>query len=523
MNAFSQSAPVTRFRVGLFALLGVMLMMGMAIMINGRPSWWRGCNLVTVHVKDATGLKSNSSVRSLGIDIGYLRFVELDETQVTLGLCLVSPVEVLPETRAYIRGEGFLGDKFIELKPIRYLSPISSNSGLGGFLLREAAAEESEGIRRRADGSQGVDSEGAPEQAKEALRSEHLRQGLKKRFSSEAKAAEAPAVHHKRTTPESSEILVGQESEDMQRVVSRVDHLVKEMSGLTENLKNTLNPVDMKETLRQINQTLENASKTLSPKGGLTVTAQRTLGKLEEGIDQLREMLTRINHGEGSLGKLVNDPRYAEEIYLALKNINKLLNRVADVRFHLDLGGVFLSGYSGGRGWLNLSVWPRKDRYYMFGISMDPRGRLARQVITTTSGGVSTSTTVQVEDQTSLLLTGMLGKTFFGQRLDLSAGVRYGDGTVSILGNLGPEGQEEQLAVRSDFYFRGANPTLQSGGGLDLRLSVTYQPLEGTLHAVTVMGGLESLRVIPGQGLSFFAGAGLTFDDDDIKLLFSLK
>src|SRR6185436_4694493 len=125
--------------------------------------------------------------------------------------------------------------------------------------------------------------------------------------------------------------------------------------------KQAINPEQLRDTMKQLNRTLENASKTLAPEGGLNRTAQRTLAKLEDSIEQLRDMMTRVNKGEGSIGMLVNDPSYAEEIRRAIRNVNKLLSKVGDVRFVVDLGGGLMPAYGGGRGYFNLGIWPTAD------------------------------------------------------------------------------------------------------------------------------------------------------------------
>ena len=117
----THASKTTQFKVGMFTLLGLLMIGGISVWVNHRPFWWRPCQLVKIEVDDATGLKTKSPIRSLGLEIGFLSTVELSETHVTLGICITAPVEVLPATRAYIRGEGFLGDKFVELKPVRYV------------------------------------------------------------------------------------------------------------------------------------------------------------------------------------------------------------------------------------------------------------------------------------------------------------------------------------------------------------------------------------------------------------------
>ncbi|MBI4926045.1 MAG: MCE family protein, partial [Bdellovibrio sp.] len=113
----------TFFRVGIFTIIGLALIGALTVFVNDKPYWWKRCETASIKIEDATGLKAKSPVRSLGLEIGYLKSVELYETYVNLNICITAPVETLPTTRAYIRGEGFLGDKFLELKPVRYIGP----------------------------------------------------------------------------------------------------------------------------------------------------------------------------------------------------------------------------------------------------------------------------------------------------------------------------------------------------------------------------------------------------------------
>lgn len=465
----TQATAATRFKVGIFTVLGLVLIGAVTVFVNDRPFWWRPCQLVHINVEDATGLKSKSPIKSLGIEIGYLNSVELSETYVTLGICITAPVEVLPTTRAFIRSEGFLGDKFVELKPVKYTGSPQSQAGQSGRKILKTALDLL----------------------------------LPSALAIEEVHAADPSKKSQREIP------VGEGSQDVQHLVNRVDNLVHEITGLTNNLRQAINPDELRSTMRQLNKTLENASKTLAPEGGLNQTAQRTLAKLEDAIEQLRDMLTRVNKGEGSLGSLINDPSYAEEIKQALKNLNKMLNRASGFQFIVDVGGEKINGYGPGRGWFRLGVWPNKERYYLLGASVDPRGRRTATTTTTNAGGVSTVTqTVQIEE-TGLLITAMLGKVFF-RRLDLSVGALHGDGALSVKFLFGPTGYEDRLSVSNDLYAR------VGGSGVDDRLVAQFRPW-GPAY---VRGGFESFRKVNGQ-TQFLYGAGITFDDEDIKFIFA--
>jgi phospholipid/cholesterol/gamma-HCH transport system substrate-binding protein len=510
MNPNSASRS-TQFKVGIFTLLGLLLIGGISVYVNHRPFWWRPCQLVKINVDDATGLKTKSPIRSLGLEIGFLDSVDLKETHVTLAICITAPVQVLPATRAYIRGEGFLGDKFVELKPVKYIGSYPGGKN----------QEDDE------------DDSAVPAVAPVATPTQHSKAGplrimdwlipaahAESLVEENADAADPEPTPSKAPVVRSAqgggrEIPVGENSQDIQALVSKVDGLVGEMTGLTKNLREGISPDELRQTLRQLNKTLENASKTLSPEGGLNQTAQRTLAKLEDAIEQLRDMMTRINKGEGSLGMLLNDPVYAEEIKKALKNVNKILNKVGDFRFQVDIYVQQLNAFSGTRGGGTIAIWPDNTRYYLLGASSDPRGNTTITQTQTVAGSVSTSTTTTQTAENSIRITGMLGKTYLRNRLDFSVGFLYGDGCVSVKTNIGPSDHVEWAYLRDDVY------GLQNNGGIADRLSAVVHPIP-YFRTIYLSAAMEDFRKVNGH-YNFFYGAGVSFDDDDIKLLFTLK
>ncbi len=490
MNSLDASI-TTRIKVGLFTIIGLLLIGVVTVLVNDKPYWWRSCQLVKISVEDATGLKMKSAVRSMGIEIGYLKSVDLSETHVDLGICITAPVEVLPSTRAFIRGEGFLGDKFVELKPVRYLG--GPKTGDVRIQNRAYSQALSKGVKWALDS---------------IVSSAHAEEGVAEAANT---SSSTPKASVRAGTTGGRQIPVGETSQDMQAVVNRVDGLVNEMTQLTSNLRQAINPEELRATMKQLNKTLENASKTLSPDSGLNQTAQRTLAKLEAAIDQMRDMLTRMNKGEGSVGRLVNDPVFADELEKALKNLNKILGRASEFRFVVDIGGQRLRGYDGSRGYFKFYIWPNPERYYLLGISVDPRGRRSITNTLTEAGGTATSVRTTQVEETGLLLTGMVGKVFFDRRLDLSIGALYGDGAISAAINFGPVRHESDIQLRGDIYSRGKDvPT-------DGRITLTGHVYQG----LYVDGGLESFRKIDGK-TAWSYGAGVAFDDEDIKLLFSL-
>ncbi len=549
----TEAGKATTVRVGLFTLFGLALVGAFTVFVNDKPYWWRKCEPVYISVEDATGLKTKSAIRSLGLQVGYLHSVELTETRVKIGVCITAPIEILPDTRAYIRGEGFLGDKFLELKPVRYVGdikvgprnrPESAPAAPPPEPVASATAPTTSLNTRTED--RRPSSRKSPSGLKSPLIQHELDANPSKSLPN------LPVEIEKETPPDTSElnpdqqsyrinstmyrlldllipsasaedvsnakeVQVGNSNRDMDKLIEQSNKLMIEMTDLTKNLKEGLQPKELRETIQQLHKTLQSAGKALSPEGGLNSTARRALEKLEKAFEAMQQQMERINRGEGSVGRLLNDPVYADEALKAMKNLNKLLNKAADIQLMVRLGAEQLPAYDGGRGYFQIQIFPNPTRYYLIGITIDPRGRRTVLNTTTTSNGQSTAVSSEQIEEGGILLTGMLGKIFWN-RLDLAAGALHGDGAVSIGFHLGPAGSEQALTVRNDLYIRG------QGIGLNDRLTLMAQPFihNEILGSLFVNGGLESFRKYNGKTSAFF-GAGVTFSDDDIKLLFAFK
>jgi phospholipid/cholesterol/gamma-HCH transport system substrate-binding protein len=473
MSNANEASKSLKLKVGIFTLVGLGFLGSITVYINNRPYWWRMCEPISVTVEDATGLKPKSPVKSLGLDIGYIADVALVSAGVTLKVCVTAPVEIQSDTRAYVRSEGFLGDKFLELKPVKYI---------GSHQIENGKASEPK--------------EGKHSSLKNAIWD---LVGMPLAEAADSAAAEAGGT---------KSVPVGENSGDMQA-------LMGEMKSLTKSLKESINPEEIRGTIRQLNKTLEDASKTFSPQGGLTQTAQRSLVKLEDAIEQMRDQITRINQGQGSVGMVLNDPVYAEELKKAMIAMNKLLGRASEMKLEVNLSIQELPAYDAARAGVSLSIYPKPNRYYQLGVDADPRGRFTQSTTTTEVAGTINTVKTTVQDQGGYNFSLMLGK-IFRDRFDVAIGLLHGDGAARLGLNLGPRENLQQIQLMSDLYFRAKTIAGTWTAEADGRIYAIYQPFS-VFYAI---GGVEGFRQVSGRFSSFF-GAGMRFEDEDIKLLMS--
>ena len=490
MSNSDEASTSKKIKVGLFTLGGLLLMGVLSVYVNNRPFWWRACEPVNVTVEDATGLKTKAPVKSLGLEIGYISDIGLVADGVKLRICITAPVETMSDTKAYVRGEGFLGDRFLELKPVKYTGTHQMDDSHAPKSAQPVASPSAAPTEH----SQfnvlkwmfGIQSASAQENG-----------------SPEVEPAGSNAAKNGRTIP------VAGKTEDMQQ-------LMTQMNGLVKDLKSAINPEEIRGTIRQLNKTLEDASKALSPQGGLTATAQRSLIKLEDTIEQLRDQVTRINQGQGSVGMVLNDPTYAEELKKALVSLNHLLNRAGDMRLNVILGINQLTAYNATRASFQVMIFPRPDRFYLIGLDADPRGSITQTTTdTSVNSGPSTHVATTQTTKGGFAITGLIGKVFT-PRIDLGVGLIHGDGGARLGLNLGWGDNLDELQLMSELYFRTKTVDNQWTAQADGRIYLIFQPYS----ILFLSAGLEGFRKYEGS-VSAFYGAGIRFEDEDIKLLFS--
>jgi phospholipid/cholesterol/gamma-HCH transport system substrate-binding protein len=107
------------------------------------------------------------------------------------------------------------------------------------------------------------------------------------------------------------------------------------VNSITGNLKNQND---------SINGIISNTGELTRKLASLEV--EQTLQKVQTTVDQLNSTLMRINSGEGTAGKLVNDPKLYQNLNSTANSLNILLQ---DLRLH-------------PKRYINVSVFGRKDK-----------------------------------------------------------------------------------------------------------------------------------------------------------------
>ncbi len=495
-------------RIGIFTAVGIFGIVAFSIYVNDHPYWYRRCNEVKIHVDDATGLRRKSPVKTLGLEIGYINSVDLDGDRVMVKVCVTGPVKLNSETRAYIRSSGFLGDKFLELKPVdkigttaegRNTQPSSSQSNpasenpahLQGT--QEPEAEEPRVDSSATSPALRVDMSGAPTLVKGAIL---------------ALSWLIPEAHAEEKT------LSASREAELQDTMKKVGKLIDQLTLMVGDLREVTQQKDFKETIVNLNASMKHLQQLLRPDGRVMKNVDAAMESMRNTMANAEAVMNKIKEGEGTIGKFINDPSLYDDIRAAIQGVNLLLGKAGLLRTYVDIGGWKIDAYNGTKGFFRLTIAPNPTRYYLLGITNDPRGR-DRKTTTTTSvnGGTPTTVVENKNEEKGLAITAMFGKHF--GPLDLSIGLKEDYGTVGI--NVWFDAAK-RYGILSDIYSKGNDK-----GGVTARI-YARATIYSALYAV---GGIDQLQTYTdSNGRSrkpWFVGLGVYFDDDDLKYLLAFK
>lgn len=442
------------FKVGFLVIVVSGLITAMALKLATGPGLFSGKRTYYFMAESAGGLVLNSAVKMAGIKIGVIESIDLSDGRAKITIGVERRVKVTNSARVELKTDGILGDKHVELIPGRDDDPEIPN---GGELIA-------------AGGKGGIDD-------------------VMSDFSKVAKNLNELLDTLNRATKE------GDEGTSFGRIVRNIEKVTadfKQISG------------DNKEKLGEIIDRIRNIAKNID-----TYINEESLARVDRSLKNIEEVTAKINKGEGTLGRLINDEQTIEELNTAIENVNKFLGGADKMETSVDFHSEFMTNHDQSKSFLGMRLQPGLDRYYEVGVIADTNGVVNEEIDTSTpSGGPSSTVTYRKVYKNSFKVTALFAKNFWDFTIK--------GGLIENYGGIG-----------ADYYILGNR---------DLRLSTElyqFQQLQwrafiryNFLHGFYLIGGGDNLLGKADGQASPFVGAGLFLTNDDLKTLatkFSFK
>jgi phospholipid/cholesterol/gamma-HCH transport system substrate-binding protein len=447
-------------KVGFFVVLSILALAYMSLRVGGfKYAADRGYE-VYGYFDSATGLIAGVPVEIAGIEVGQVTDISLEEGKARVTLQLAPDVKIGEDVEAAIRTKGVLGDRYVELI---LGSPDAPPLKPGGSI-------------RRTESPANIDT-------------------LLKQLS-------AIGEDLKGITGPIAGVLGGQEGEKSLRLI------IQNLRELAETLNQTAH-----RNQDNVNRILDNLtvfSKDLREMGSTNKEALREVvanfrqvsQDLGETIVVLKRITGKIDRGEGTIGKLVQEDETVDNLNATLTSLNDYLEEKDRFRTYVDYRGEYLFNGGDMKSYLSLRIQPKEDKYYMLQVVDDPSGKKDETVTTTTVDGVSTTEYREKIDKGELKFSAQIAKRYYD--LGLRAGVF-----------------ESKGGVAADYYFLDDSLVLSMEAfdfdkekSPHLKFKADYMPFQ----YLYMTAGYDDF-ISDDDNESFFMGGGLHFSDEDLKTL----
>src|SRR3984957_14048870 len=145
-------------KVGLFVLIGLVLVALLIIQFSKGTSLFRGTYELRLHASTVGSLKPRAAVSLAGVEVGSVSDIQLadDGKSVTILLKIYKEFPIYGDARFVIEQSGFLGDQYVSVIPTANQGPVLTNNADvpcdAPFTLQEVARSAA-GFIQRLDGT----------------------------------------------------------------------------------------------------------------------------------------------------------------------------------------------------------------------------------------------------------------------------------------------------------------------------------------------------------------------------------
>ncbi len=445
------------FKVGLLVLIISGIIATMSLKVSRDPSYLGSTKDAWFMMDDAAGIVKNSGVKMAGIDVGVIKDIVLEHGQAKVWMVVKGDIPITKSARIEIRPNGILGDKHVEI--------------IGGDP-RDPPLRSGEQILV-------VDDRASVDR-------------LISEVSKITKSLSAVADNVKAATE-------GDTDKPLGRIINNIETLTSDLAEISRERKGEIGEII--ENIHGITGTIDDLVNDEGPDGFKTAwkDALLSLKRIDKSLQNVEEITGKVNRGEGTLGKLVNDETTIDNINETIESVSGLLDTAGKLQTGFDLHTDYLMNSAQAKATIDVIIQPGLDRYYELGVVSDPLGyTIERKTSTSVNNGPSVNVNEKETNINMLKFNALFAKNFYNFTVK--------GGVIESTGGFAFDYFTLKHKLRLSFEaFDFVN--------YHLRATARYNVWNG----IYLSGGSDDLA--NGQNSrQLFAGAGLYLTNDDLKL-----
>lgn len=449
---------LAEFKVGALVVAIGGLIAFMSMQVSDDPSYLSRSKKAWFLMPNANGLTKGSAIRSAGIPVGVIKDIRLQDGKARVDITVNSEVGLTRSASVEMQANGILGDKHVEVSP-----------GASGDPELE-------------DGGQIVN-----------VKSGGSLDDVMSQVGELAGTLKDVAKNLKESVSEN-----GTDKHILGRIVMNIEKLTGDISQITSENKEQIG--EIVEQVHDITSTLDDLINDESDKG-FKKTWKNTMVRLDSTMKNIDEITSKINRGEGTIGKLISDEQTAEDVSSAIEGISGLVDSANKISTGIDFNSHYLSEVREAKTAIGVTIQPGLDRYYYIGIINDPAGVVEKSNTKTTSSGITNDVDEVKTYKSRTKFTALYGKNFFDWTLR--------GGLIENTGGLGIDYGlfNKKLVLSLEAY---------DFEKVQIRSYINYKMKYGFYLTAGYNDAFDKRDAQSG-----YFGAGLFLTNDDLKLLLS--
>ncbi len=446
-------------KVGLFVIVMLAGLIFLTTQISRSGFSFKKLNTYYVYFNNSSGLLSNSPVEFEGFRVGHAEEIKLDNSRIRVKIKVSPTVKIYTDSKVYLQARGLLGEKIIQIEGGGEADLVPD----GGKIDAENKAQSFEDVI---------------ENMNELITS--VKEMVK---GTPGKNSIQDIIDNTTEATRSLRKLLKEKDEDMSKIVTNMRVITDSLRGVMEST----GPND----------------KTL------TQSVRDTIEKIDKVASNLDAITSRIERGEGSIGKLLKDEKTAEKINDALDGVNELVGGVKQLELGIGFRTEFMYSDKEPIAVTSFRLKPAFDKYFLFEFTDGPLsfGKRSRRV--TTSRTLPNGNPTVVEERVQK--KGFSLTAIFARRLGFLTGSA---GLIRSSGGFGAEihllRDHLDLGFQAFDFNRDEHPHLRLyAKGNFFRIFYLNAGVDDLIHRH--------------KEYNFFGGAGFILTDDDVKRLLGLS
>ena len=493
-------------KVGLFAIIAFVII-GFLTFKLGDFSLFRstGGDSYLVRMDTAGLLEANADVLVSGVIKGEVSEIKLNKGLVEIKVIVEKDAYIRIDSEVQIKSRGLMGEAYLEFTPVSRNAPLAQN----GYVFEGFSVKSMSDLQ---------DSMGS----------------LVDKLSSIGDDIKAVTSNLRGVlgTPD-GELKIHNIVDNVERLTHNLDQMIIENR---ENLKSTID--NASNIVGNINKTipnlLEKFERLISDLNSIIAdnrdnisgsmsNIKKITDKAQNAIDSINSITEKIDKGQGTIGKLINDDKIHENLDTTLTEIKDTLSTAKDYFGRIQRTKLFF-GYSGEymtdigktKSYVSLILQPNPKKFYYAALVNDPYGDISiedtREVITTNTYDANNFWTgrdkiireTREETKTDKYKFSLQYGYSFSDYLTFRGGLFESEGGVGL--DIIYNRAKLSLSFEAwDFDDDDFDP--------HLKLYSRFNIYKGLFFTVGYDNFLNS------DFDEFFLGGGISFEDDDLKYL----